>query len=522
MGNFKDDVAPETENTLPASFVFNIANAGPGSIIVFDTDTFDIVFCNQEFFRYFGYEEEDIYHKRKKFTDLIPAYQIPFLKSHISTVAADFDKRNKYVIYRIRNARGQHSLFYTYISSYEIKEHNRNYTQVLLLPELSQKPLPFISFDSREAFLELFTHIGFGTYEWMLDSNEFFWSDGVYNIYEVDKSIQSIKADDVFAYTHPDDMESMKSAMAKAIETSTPFEIEKRIIVNGKVKTLLVNGEVFCDVKNVPIKVAGCKRDITEQRRIEAELQEKVIELNESNQDLESFAYIASHDLQEPLRKISTFCSRIADKYTSQLDDEGKMYISRVLASADSMRNLIDSLLEFSRVTKSKQPFSSVDLSFVLRQVLSELEISIEETGAVIEYNDLPEVECQMSQMKQLFSNLVNNSIKFRKKEVKPHIVVSSSLLSNDAKISYGLNPDSKYYEIAVKDNGIGFEDEYSAKVFQIFQRLNGKSEYPGSGIGLAICKKIVDHHNGIIVANGVPGEGAVFTIVLPEKHTEI
>jgi hypothetical protein len=191
-----------------------------------------------------------------------------------------------------------------------------------------------------------------------------------------------------------------------------------------------------------------------------------------------------------------------------------------MIASAENMRTLINDLLEFSRVTKSAVPFGPVDLNGILKQVLSDLELTIEETGTVINASELPIVEAIATQMKQLFLNLVTNAIKFHKPGMPPAINITAKNISPDD-IPYGLDQTLDYCKINVADNGIGFEQEYASRIFQVFQRLHGKSEYPGSGIGLAICKKIVEFHNGIIYAESAPEAGATFSFILPLQQKQ-
>ncbi|HEY9489207.1 MAG TPA: ATP-binding protein, partial [Chryseosolibacter sp.] len=236
--------------------------------------------------------------------------------------------------------------------------------------------------------------------------------------------------------------------------------------------------------------------------------------------DLEEFAYIASHDLQEPLRKISMFTERLKAKYDKTLDAEAELFIDRILVSAANMRTLIENLLDFSRANRRSDTVEEVNIRTILDAVISELELKIEETKAVITFSGtFPTLEAVSSEMKQLFSNVLSNAIKFRKTSVAVDINVRSRKISKTEIHNLGLSTDHTYYKMEVQDNGIGFEPEYSEKIFQIFQRLNGKSEYPGSGIGLAICKKIVEKHNGLIFANSQPDRGATFTVILPEKQ---
>lgn len=227
---------------------------------------------------------------------------------------------------------------------------------------------------------------------------------------------------------------------------------------------------------------------------------------NMDNKELEEFVYVASHDLQEPLRKITSFSERLKDKLPTDLDPDIQMYLSRILVATKNMRNLIENLLEFSRTSRFSEPFAEIDLNEILSQVKADLELKIEETNTVIHSDNLPVIEGIALQMRQLFTNLFTNAIKFKLPEKAPVITIKSRDLNN-------------MYEIIVKDEGIGFEQEYANRIFQIFQRLHGKAEYPGSGIGLAICKKIVDNHHGEIVAKSDLGKGAEFIITIPKSQ---
>jgi light-regulated signal transduction histidine kinase (bacteriophytochrome) len=225
--------------------------------------------------------------------------------------------------------------------------------------------------------------------------------------------------------------------------------------------------------------------------------------------------------MQEPLRKITTFSDRLSEKYKAVLTGDGSMYLSRMTAAAENMRILINDLLEFSRISKTKLPFRNIDLNAVVQDVKSDLEVALEESGAVINSQRLPELEGIETQMKQLFTNILGNAVKFRKAGVAPVINIDAALLSRDESIKYELAPGITYYKIQVTDNGIGFEAEYATRIFQVFQRLHGKSEYPGTGIGLAICKKIVEYHQGLIYAESLPDAGARFVLVIPQNQPQ-
>lgn len=262
------------------------------------------------------------------------------------------------------------------------------------------------------------------------------------------------------------------------------------------------------------------KQIVQEKERFQKILENKVKELDRSNKELEEFAYIASHDLQEPLRKITSFSERLKEKLPDNLEPEVMLYLNRMLAATDNMRMLIDNLLEFSRTSRSREPFVKLDLNTTLSDVKADLELKIEESGAKIHSEQLPVIDAIPMQMRQLFTNLFTNAIKFKKIDQPPVIRISCRTLTEAEIEDFHLTPETTYYRILVHDEGIGFEQEFGERIFQIFQRLHGKSEYPGSGIGLAICKKIAENHCGRIYAESELGKGASFVIVLPESQT--
>jgi len=262
------------------------------------------------------------------------------------------------------------------------------------------------------------------------------------------------------------------------------------------------------------------KQMVLEKEKFQKILENKVKELDRSNKELEEFAYIASHDLQEPLRKITSFSERLKEKLPANLEPEVQLYLNRMLAATDNMRTLIDNLLEFSRTSRISEPFVKTDLNNIISEVRADLELKIEETSTDIKTDILPVVDAIPMQMRQLFTNLFTNAIKFKGEASTPEIEIKSSALTDEDKEANHLRQNTNYYRIIVKDHGIGFDQEFSMKIFQIFQRLHGKAEYPGSGIGLAICKKIVENHSGRIFAQSEPDKGAEFFILLPESQS--
>ena len=255
------------------------------------------------------------------------------------------------------------------------------------------------------------------------------------------------------------------------------------------------------------------KQQDAARQEAEASLSLKAQELSRSNADLEQFAYIASHDLQEPLRKIETFSDRLKSKCGDSLDSKGLEYLERMQNSASRMRVLIQDLLLFSRVTTDSQTYIPIDLNLLIQEVIKDLEIRIKETQGEIKLRNLPTIAAEPVQMRQLFQNLLSNGLKFHQPAIPPVIIIESNILP--AKLHRGLTIPEQC-QIKVTDNGIGLDEKYSDRIFKVFQRLHGRSEYEGTGIGLAICEKIVRRHGGSIRVKSSPGKGASFIINLP------
>jgi PAS domain S-box-containing protein len=240
--------------------------------------------------------------------------------------------------------------------------------------------------------------------------------------------------------------------------------------------------------------------DLTEQKMY-------IARLERSNRELEDFASIASHDLQEPLRKVISFGNILRKNHQDTLGETGSEHLNRMLGATERMQTLLTSLLEYARVTTKQVAYQKVDLYDIVREVLSDLEVKIAGTGGEVQVGRLPVIEADHTQMRQLFQNLIGNGLKFHKDGEKPLVKVRCT------------EPDSLNFQIIVADNGIGFDEQYSEKIFSPFQRLHGRnSRYEGTGMGLAICMKIVERHGGLIEAKSKPGEGSTFIITLPKR----
>lgn len=260
-------------------------------------------------------------------------------------------------------------------------------------------------------------------------------------------------------------------------------------------------------------------RDITERKKAEEELKEFAAKLQRSNRELQEFAYVASHDLQEPLRKVLAFGDRLKARFAEALDSEGLDYLERMRNATRRMQTLINDLLTLSRVTTQARPFVQVHLDELAREVLSDLEIRVEQASGRVDIDHLPILEADPIQMHQLFQNLISNALKFHRSGVAPEVRITNRLLSEEGVQRGNSHNGEELCQIVVSDNGIGFDEKHLDRIFTVFQRLHGRGEYEGTGIGLAICRKIVERHGGQITASSRPGEGASFIVTLPLKQ---
>jgi PAS domain S-box-containing protein len=315
-------------------------------------------------------------------------------------------------------------------------------------------------------------------------------------------------------FTDPDRAEAgIKLVLSKKKVTNYELTARDR---DAKETVVSYNATTFYDRDRRLQGVFAAARDITDRKRVDEKLKLYSDKLERSNRELQDFAQVASHDLQEPLRKILSFGDRLKTKLGESLDGDSQDYLQRMCNAATRMQSLITDLMAFSRVEIKGQAFVPTDLSVIAREVSADLETRIEQAGGRVEIGDLPIIDADPMQMRQLLQNLIGNSLKYYRAGVPPVVRIYSQKPDARRLQSLDESPGRQFCEILVVDNGIGFDEKYLDRIFTVFQRLHKKGEYEGTGVGLAICRKIVDRHSGAITARSNPGQGATFVVTLP------
>jgi PAS domain S-box-containing protein len=345
------------------------------------------------------------------------------------------------------------------------------------------------------------------------------------------KSLEEMKGKSDFDYFPKEQARQFFEDEQRIIETGVPV-INQEQYESGpdavSRRWMIISKVLWRDHQGQVLGTMGITRDIHEIKAAqeavkanEAKLRKFAAQLERSNRELEDFAYVASHDLQEPLRKIVVFGERLQEKAADRLEGETLDYLQRMRKAASRMQSLINDLLAFSRVTTRAQPFTLVDLAQTAREVIEDLEARIEMTQGRVEQGALPAIEAEPLQMRQLLQNLIGNALKFRRPEVPPVVKIEAKIFSGVMPQAPPDTANQDWCELTVSDNGIGFDEKYLDRVFNVFQRLHTRNEYEGTGMGLAIARKIVMHHGGFITARSSPGQGAAFIATLPICHSK-
>lgn len=355
-----------------------------------------------------------------------------------------------------------------------------------------------------------------GSWIWLIDSNTFEFSDNLYRLLGEEPQSFEATMDNFMDFVHKDDLKRFTEQINKMLENEDlPFLHYRIVQKSGSIKHFKSYGKALIDSEGNR-KLLGTTTDISNEIENYRLIEERNLELERSNIELASFNYVASHDLQEPLRKIQTFISRLEDAELDKLSINGKVYIERIKSSAERMRSLIDDLLQYSRTNKSEEAFEESNINILLETAKHDLIEIISEKKARIKSDSIPSMKVIPFQIKQLFLNLISNSLKYSRENTVPVILITYFQTKANGVPNAKYTKHELYHTISIKDNSIGFKQEYAENIFILFNRLHNKNEYSGTGIGLSICKKIVENHDGYITAKSDPEVGSTFTIYLP------
>lgn len=530
--NLEEKVGSRTTELARSEERFRLI-AAAASDIVWDWNlaTNDI-WWSDSFYKIFGYSRQDAASKKSAFwmQHIHPADNESVLKQINDAITSSSHWTAKY------RQQKQDGSYATILGKGAViaDEHGTPYRMVgamtdITTSELAQKQLMETNAELHRTMEELrFVTNFMPQLVWATkpDGNHDFYNKGWYDYTGL--TFEETKDTGWNSVLHPDDRQRAWKIWNHSLKTGEPYEIEYRFRrYDGEYRWFLGRALPLRDENGQIIKWFGTCTDIHDQKRmndvLEQKVNERTRELLKSNDELEhmnaelmQFASVASHDLKEPLRKIHIFGNIIKDRYLENID--GAMdYMNRIINSSARMTKLINDLLSYSRLSVTHF-FEQVELNKIIAEVLSDLELSIQEKHATVEVDDLPELQAVPGQLRQVLQNIISNSLKFTKPGVAPHITIRSAL---QKELSFNARPSATgdYVRITITDNGIGFDEQYASKIFTIFQRLHSREKYDGTGIGLAITKKIIERHGGLITAKSRDGEGSSFIIILPLKQ---
>ncbi|HEY0067967.1 MAG TPA: chemotaxis protein CheB [Flavisolibacter sp.] len=511
-----------------------IANATNDAIWDWDLAN-NSVWWNESFYKSFGYERTTEVSRGDAWLNFIHPDDRERI-SHSIHEAINKNSRNWSGHYRFRRADGSYARIFdrgTVLADgsgtpYRMVGAMMDTTEL----EISQQKLSEKN-DELQALIEEFSFVTdfMPQIVWATrpDGYHEFYNKGWYNYTGLD--FNGSKDHGWERVLHPEDLERTSKSWQESVNTGKPYEIEYRLRrYDGEYRWFLARAIPLRDEEGNITKWYGTCTDINDQRMASDILEEKVkertaaleranIELEASNHELLQFASVASHDLKEPLRKIHMFSNLIKDRYLDGANDTASDYMERIINASARMTKLINDLLTFTRLSVTIEP-ETADLNTIVDEVLSDLELMIQEKEARIDVGDLPEVQVVTGQVRQVFQNIISNALKFSRKDERPHIKISSEFIGS-CSLDAPAQEKGDHCRIRIQDNGIGFDNHYAEKIFTIFQRLHSREKYDGTGIGLAITRKIIEKHNGLICATSKENEGSVFTIVLPLRQGE-
>jgi PAS domain S-box-containing protein len=502
----KDQLAEETH------FSTNVTLASPAITYIFGLQSVKGTYVSGKVEEVLGYTPDEIIAMGDELLQqTVHPDDLPQLAAGLQQMKEENASRTYMAEFRMKAKDGAYCWLRSYLVVFNRDENGEPAEVLGQVYEVSKEKELLGAIENRERqLLEAQSIARLGSFDWLMETDETDYTPELRNIFETEKPEGYQQ---MLLRVHPNDVERLKAAMSQAAETGI-YESEYRYMINGKEKVLWAKGRiVYADGK--PYRMIGTVQDVTERKRIEESLIEKTIALQKSNASLQEFASVASHDLKEPLRKIITFSDLLQEKEKEQMSVQGRGYLQKITDSAIRMKALIEDILAYSTLS-GKEEKESTSLYRLVQDVLSTLEIPIREKGANVSVSTLPDAIVYPGQMTQLFQNLLSNALKFSKEGEQLRITISHDMRKPSQINGYPVQKAAAYLQLQIADNGIGFTNEAAEKIFGLFSRLHSKSTYEGTGLGLAICRKVAENHGGVIYAQSAPGEGAVFTVLLP------
>jgi PAS domain S-box-containing protein len=472
-------------------------------MILFITDREGVVISiNKVGAAHLGYSPDEL-----KGTSIFSIFHPDDRESVTRQFKESVEKPEKISFWEFRKIRKDGSVIWVREFSRPVTEENRFLCNMVACEDITeQKQIEQDLLNSRKDLARAQTVANTGSWRLDVRKNELWWSDETYRIFGLSKDTR-LDYETFLAVVHPDDRDHVDVTWRSALQ-GEPYDIEHRIVVGDDIKWVRELADLDCDEKGSVMGAFGTVQDITRQKQSEEKLRRLTEELKRSNADLQQFAFIASHDLQSPLRNVEGFAALLARKYKGRLDPKADEYIDYILSGVKNMQNLISDVLEYSRLGKGTQAFSRVETKESLDRALLNLKKVIDEKGArIFAEGDFPAVFGDPTQLTSLFQNLIGNAVKF----------------SGDVpEVRISVRRENDEYLFSVQDNGIGMEKRDMERIFLIFQRLGSKGHYEGTGIGLSICKKIVERHGGRIWAESERGRGSTFHFTLPVLESSL
>jgi PAS domain S-box-containing protein len=501
----------------------------PYMVFITRASNFKLLYANRKVTEFLGFDLQDLHKMEGGLLDMMEADDIQSMMELGPRLAQIKGNDAVKIKVKLRAKEGKVVYLETTISVFKLLEDGTPSEYFCVSEDITEK----VMLEARAMELEVVARaaeesFAFGAWEWDMLKNEVKWSDGFWEMLEYPPSLRNnqwMPISHYLKHLSPEHRELVNGMVQnpqafKGNVQSEPLEITLNTYT-GKTQHVITRTSVTKWHKDKPVYAIGSTANVTQIKNAQKALEAKNTELAKSYKEMEEFAYVASHDLQEPLRKITTFSERLKEKSGDSLHPDCVLYLDRIIDGAARMRILIENLLALSRTKRNADYFKPTNLNEILSEVAADLEISMahHKSSVILPASPLPTIEAIPTQMHQLFLNILTNSLKFAKENQPSIIKINHEFLSESQKNEYSLDTTQDYVHIQIEDNGIGFENSYAETIFTPFKRLHGRSEYEGTGIGLAICKKVTQNHGGIIWAKSSPGNGATFHIVLATRQ---